>query len=152
MRNKLIIGLLAGALLIPGLASAAEKSRVRLTLPLIASYTSQATSSQSEASSNFKASSSGYGLHYITAMGIGLGYTSSDLRLKPDPPGNTQNRVANSLDISYTFDSPLSRTIGMGMVIGGDWKADGVTLTDKKIGGRAIILGGAYPSERLRWA
>lgn len=144
MRNKLIIGLLAGALLIPGLASAAEKSRVRLTLPLSASYTSQTTSSQSETSSNFKASSSGFGLHYIMAMGLGLGYTSSDLRLKADTAANSQNRVASSLDISYTFGSTLSGTVGMGMVIGGDWKSDVYTFTDKKIGGTAIILGGAY--------
>ena len=148
MRNKLIIGLLAGALLIPGLASAAEKSRVRLTLPLSASYTSQTASPQSETSSNFKASSLGFGLHYITAMGLGLGYTSSDLRLKADTAASSQNRLASSLDISYTsgstLSSNLSGTVGMGMVVGGDWKSDVATLTDKKIGGTAIILGGAY--------
>ena len=92
---------------------AEAKSRIRLFVPISASYTKQSESSQSESSyTNLTASASGYGLHYIMAMGLGIGYTSSDLKLAYDSytTGVTdeEHRKANSVDLSYTMGEELS--------------------------------------------
>ena len=132
---------------------AEAKSRIRLFVPISASYTKQSESSQSESSyTNLTASASGYGLHYIMAMGLGIGYTSSDLKLAYDSDStkDEQHRKANSVDLSYTMGEELSFQNGLGSVIGGEItytipeKSTELSFTDTNASGSAYFLALGY--------
>ena len=110
---------------------AADASRVRLMVPI-------STSASDDSQPDETSSVSGYGLHYVSSMGVGAGVSSVAVEI------GTVKTTANFLDISYTFGESFTTQLAFGYPYGGDLEAEGSDIEFKSISGQALSLNFGY--------
>jgi hypothetical protein len=112
-------------------AIAADASRARLMVPI-------STSAGDDDQPDETASVSGYGLHYVSSMGVGAGVSSVAVEI------GTVKTTANFLDISYTFGDSFTTQLAFGYPYGGDLENEGSEIEFKSISGQALSLNFGY--------
>ena len=87
--------------------SADDPSRARLYIPVSTgiSFTNCATC---------EAKASGYAGHYVFGFGLGLGVSSNKISVSGDSAGDYSIDTGPMLDVSYTFGSDFTFTLGLG--------------------------------------
>ena len=134
-----IAGLLSTGFFAGNSIAADAKHRVRLHLPVQATYEGERL--VDKASKMSVKSVAGYGLHYVHPVGFGFGLTETTLAV--EDKGSQQilgidinhkqeyESKAQFFDLSYTFGTDLTLTLALGTVIGGSF---GDISYDNKIG------------------
>ena len=104
--------------------SADDPSRVRLYIPV-------STGVSFEGCTTCEGKASGYAGHYVFGFGLGLGVSSNKLSVSGNPDmGDYSFSTGPMLDVSYSFGSDFTFTIGLG--VGGSPSAD-VSIADSAL-------------------
>jgi hypothetical protein len=108
MYKKLVIFLIF-SLYTPLVAfSADDPSRARLYIPV-------STGVSFEGCTTCEGKASGYAGHYVFGFGLGLGVSSNKLSVSGDPSGDYSINTGPMLDVSYSFGSDFTFTVGVGV-------------------------------------
>jgi hypothetical protein len=106
---KILVTFLVFCLFAPLAAFSAENlSRARLYIPV-------STGVSFEGCTTCKGKGSGFAGHYVFGFGLGLGVSSSKLSLSGDPSGDYSISTGPMMDVSYSFGSDFTFTIGLGV-------------------------------------
>ena len=89
------------------ISAADNPSRLRLYSPI-------STNATVDSDATATVTASGYSLHYVFGFGLGLGTTSSKSKVKGESSEYTIDS-GSMIDISYTFGSEFSFTLGYGV-------------------------------------
>jgi hypothetical protein len=88
--------------------SADDPSRARLYIPV-------STGVSFTGCTTCEGKASGYAGHYVFGFGLGLGVSSNKLSVSGDPLGDYSINTGPMLDVSYSFGSDFTFTIGLGV-------------------------------------
>ena len=137
-KKFLILGVTALSMVATS-AIAADVSRVRLMVPVQASYSGDSLGADPDT-----VSASGYNIQYVHSSGAGVGYTSTSLKL--DLADNTfEFKDATFVDLSYTFGSEMTGQVVLGFLTGhGDQVDSSGAYPIDESEGTAFGLNGGY--------
>ena len=106
---KILVIFLVFSLYAPLAAFSAENpSRARLYIPV-------STEISFEGCTACEGKGSGFAGHYVFGFGLGLGVSSNKLSVSGDPLGDYSISTGPMLDVSYSFGSDFTFTIGLGV-------------------------------------
>ena len=88
--------------------SADDPSRARLYIPV-------STGVSFTGCTTCEGKASGYAGHYVFGFGLGLGVSSNKLSVSGDPLGDYSINTGPMLDVSYSFGSDFTFTLGLGV-------------------------------------
>jgi hypothetical protein len=106
---KMLVTFLVFSLFAPLAAFSAENpSRARLYIPV-------STGVSFEGCTTCEGKGSGFAGHYVFGFGLGLGVSSNKLSVSGDTSGDYSISTGPMLDVSYSFGSDFTFTIGLGV-------------------------------------
>jgi len=133
-KKFLILGVTALSMVATS-AIAADASRARLMVPASVDGAEGDVDSQS---------ATGYDLHYVFQMGVGVGLSNSAATIK-FADGSEQKDSHDFLNVSYVFGESFTTQIVLGYPYGaGDVESSGTTYKHKSVTGSAFGLNFGY--------